>query len=669
MVLTPGELIKERYRIEELLGQGGMGAVYRGHDTALDAQVAIKTNLNPNPHSERQFIREARLLAALRHPNLPRVTDYFVIEDKQYLVMDYIAGEDLSTRLKRQGAHSSEEVLVWANQLGDALSYLHSQDPAVIHRDIKPSNIKLTPQGQVVLVDFGIAKASEAQITTTGARGYTPGFAPPEQYGSGSTGPFSDQYSLAATLYALLTGNAPAESVERMLGNEALVAPRELNADVPEHVEAALQRALAIYPRERFTSVADFIASLNDPTYSATALGEADTLLLTEATPQTAGKTRRASLMAILAALLGISIVVISGIWAINSLLVKDGSGTGLAATTTALANTQEAVGALAALAQEDTTTPTNSPTAVAPSATPTPTASETPRPTPTSTGGGGLIAFVSNRVDPRYFQIFIMRADGSDIRQLTFDVVSKSQPTWSPDGTKILYVADGGRFNGERLGFDIWVMDADGSNQVNLTNSPGDDYDPAWSPDGDQIAFTSERQFNQRNIHIMNADGSAVRNITLGYASEYSPAWSPDGEWIVYALSIRGAPATLGLRRGDFKDPQPFDLRFREGQVDHPVWSPDGSTIAYTLIDPGRNEITLASFDVRGDLIYSLTNSLGNKEPDWSPDGQWLVFTSTRDLNTEIYLTDPLGRVQTNLTRHEAEDKQPSWQPQVVGP
>jgi len=179
MDLQPETILHERYKIIKLLGQGGMGSVYLAWDQTLDTQVAVKSNFNPAPKSVDQFLREARLLAALRHPNLPRVTDYFVIDKEQFLVMDFIPGDDLNQGLKEQGSQPLETVLAWSAQLADALSYMHNQTPPVVHRDIKPANIKLTPDGKAILVDFGIAKVDTAQAqTATGAEDNTDGDGP-----------------------------------------------------------------------------------------------------------------------------------------------------------------------------------------------------------------------------------------------------------------------------------------------------------------------------------------------------------------------------------------------------------------------------------------------------------------------------------------------------------
>src|SRR5262245_9837533 len=186
MPLQAGALLNDRYRIVSVLGQGGMGAVYLATDESLGVPCAVKENLNLSPETERLFRREASLLAGLRHPCLPRVTNHFIQGNEQYLVMDYIEGEDLRQRLAREGPLPERLVVGWAVQLCDALTYLHTRTPPVVHRDIKPANIKLTPSGEIALVDFGVAKPTTGETkTATATTAYTPGFTPPEQYGLG----------------------------------------------------------------------------------------------------------------------------------------------------------------------------------------------------------------------------------------------------------------------------------------------------------------------------------------------------------------------------------------------------------------------------------------------------------------------------------------------------
>ena len=264
MELTTGSILNQRYRIVKVLGRGGFGTVYRAWDLNLSRTCAVKENTDTSVDATRQFSREATFLANLHHPNLPRVTDHFSLPGQgQYLVMDFIEGDDLQAMLASTGSALPEgQVLRWMVQVLSALEYLHSQTPPIIHRDIKPANIRITPQGQAVLVDFGIAKAFDSSSKTThGARAVTPGYSPQEQYGSGRTDARSDLYALGATLYTLLTGQAPIESVQRTIG-EQLPPPRSLNPAISPAVEAAILKAMAPAPAERFQAAAEMRSEL-----------------------------------------------------------------------------------------------------------------------------------------------------------------------------------------------------------------------------------------------------------------------------------------------------------------------------------------------------------------------------------------------------------------------
>ncbi len=264
MTLSPGLIFHNgRYRIGSLLGQGGMGAVYRAWDTNLNIPVAIKENLDSSPEARKQFQREAQILARLSHPNLPRVIDHFIILDQgQYLVMDFVEGEDLASMLGRMGALPQDQTLNWILQICDALIYLHSQATPIIHRDIKPANIRIRPDGRAMLVDFGIAKIHDAHmITTVGAQAITPGYSPPEQYGGG-TDIRSDIYSLGATFYHLLTGFPLPESVLRQSGKETARSPRRLNPLISPNIDKAIMKAVEISTDRRFKDMRDFQLAL-----------------------------------------------------------------------------------------------------------------------------------------------------------------------------------------------------------------------------------------------------------------------------------------------------------------------------------------------------------------------------------------------------------------------
>jgi len=260
------QVLNNRYQIHAVLGEGGFGAVYKVWDDTLQRPCAIKENLQVTPESQKQFKREAIMLANLNHPHLVRVTDYFSISNQgQYLVMDFVEGDDLQTILTNNGGPlPGEQALAWIRQVCDALIYIHNQNPPIIHRDIKPANIRITPQGNAILVDFGLAKIlDEGMKTSMGARGLTPYFAAPEQYGMGGTDAQSDIYSLGVTLYCMLTNHVPADSVDIMVGNAEPPPPaKAINKDVPEFVSNALQRAMQIRRTDRYKSAGDFKTAL-----------------------------------------------------------------------------------------------------------------------------------------------------------------------------------------------------------------------------------------------------------------------------------------------------------------------------------------------------------------------------------------------------------------------
>lgn len=270
-MLSPNTLLQERYLVLRLLGQGGMGAVYQATDRKFGNAIAVKETFYSDEHLRRAFSQEARLLHGLRHAALPVVMDYFSIGEKQFLVMQYIPGKDLEQlledrRAKGQGAFLTSQVMEWADQLLDALEYLHAQDPPIIHRDIKPQNLKLTPRGEVILLDFGLAKGvlanqPEAKKPNQSIRGYTPHYASLEQIRGSGTDERSDIYSLGATLYHLLTGVMPPDSMARMaaemMGERDLLQPvYELNLEVPKGVAEVISCAMAQQPGNRYVSAA-----------------------------------------------------------------------------------------------------------------------------------------------------------------------------------------------------------------------------------------------------------------------------------------------------------------------------------------------------------------------------------------------------------------------------
>jgi serine/threonine protein kinase len=283
-MLTPNTVLQNRYRIIRQLGQGGMGTVYEAEALRLSTTVALKETHFTDEPLRKQFEREAQLLAGLRHPALPRVIDHFDEGDGLFLVMDFIRGEDLWEMLQhRSSAFLPDEVLKWADQLLDTLSYLHYHIPPVIHRDIKPQNLKLSESGQIILLDFGLAKGFAgilSRATTSGSIfGYTPNYAPLEQIQGTGTDPRSDLYALAATLYHLMTGQVPPDVLTRLAATtdgqaDPLRSASEVNSLVTLDIAVVLDRAMAIGRSQRFANATEMRDAFEDSFKTFKVLGK-----------------------------------------------------------------------------------------------------------------------------------------------------------------------------------------------------------------------------------------------------------------------------------------------------------------------------------------------------------------------------------------------------------
>jgi serine/threonine protein kinase len=270
--MRPGAILQQRYSIVRELGSGGMGAVYEAVDERLGATVAIKETFSIDERLRRHFEQEARLLARLHHAALPRVSDYFTEDGRAFLVMQFISGNDLAQVMaERHEPFPPQQVIAWADQLLDALIYLHTRDRQIVHRDIKPHNLKVTESGQIALLDFGLAKTHAGEHSTTQSShslfGYTRRYSPLEQMQDQGTSPQSDIYALGATLYHLLTGEKPADALVRAAalanGKDDLLEPADkLNPAVGVELSEILTRAMALNAADRFASATEFREAL-----------------------------------------------------------------------------------------------------------------------------------------------------------------------------------------------------------------------------------------------------------------------------------------------------------------------------------------------------------------------------------------------------------------------
>ena len=269
--------LQGRYRIVRRLGSGGMGAVYEAIDRRLNITVALKESFANDHRLRRQFAREARMLAKLNHSSLPRVTDYFTESNRVFLVMQFIPGPDLAEIIARKrGPFPRQEVITWADQILDALIYLHSPEHQIVHRDIKPHNLKIRAGGQIALLDFGLAKSDMTETSINSRRsvfGFSRRYSPPEQIQDLGTTPRSDIYALGATLYHLFTGVKPPDAMTRATAlaegkPDPLRPAHEVYAEVGGDIATILNRALALNPDDRCGSAEEFRDGLLRVDYS-----------------------------------------------------------------------------------------------------------------------------------------------------------------------------------------------------------------------------------------------------------------------------------------------------------------------------------------------------------------------------------------------------------------
>jgi Tol biopolymer transport system component len=690
MPLKLGDILNKRYRIENVLGQGGMGAVYRALDVNLGVPIALKENLFITEEYARQFKREANILASLRHPHLPRVTDHFVFEGEgQYLVMDFVEGEDLRERLERDDLIPEEEALPWFLEICDALAYLHTRTPPILHRDIKPGNIKITPEGKAILVDFGLAKvADDDGSTTTGAKAMTPGFSPPEQYGTGPTDARTDVYSLAATLYVALTGAIPEDALERAMGRETLTPLRKWNSKISSGIARAVERALSIPPDDRYQSIGEFAAALTAaPTASNTTVSRV--LPYLEPNSQVIRSPNDATLRAkidylspqvqrwpVVGFLAVLAIVIVAGVFItipemreqLSAILAPPA----ITLPTDTAAPTEEAAG-----------TPTESVTVVEPGATepiilgpteePTdsPTVEPTIEPTPASTpvgGGVGQIAFAS--IQEGVSQIYLMNVDGTGLTQLTDLKDGACQPTWSPDGSQLLMISPC-RLNQESYpGSSIWVLSIEDLEPEQLPTTPGGgDFDPAWSPNGDQFAFTSTRD-GIRQVYLMDFDDQELFRVSSGSVWEYQPEWDPRGTNLLITTS-QAQSTEVYLIPIEGGDRQRFSMAESQGDS-HASWSADGQYVLFERSIGQIPRLFVKAFEDRlrpaDQVCFEGTRaSQPMAEPSWSPDGQWIAFETWTgdgvDHNIAIMTANCTNYFEFTVTPEI--DFDPVWRPE----
>ena len=648
MTLEKNTLLHNRYRIIEILGQGGMGSVYRAIDENLGVPVALKENLFTTEEYTRQFRLEAVILANLRHPNMPRVSDHFELGDQgQYLVMDFIEGEDLRFRMERLGTISEDDAVQVGGAICDAVAYLHTRKPPILHRDIKPGNVKITPDGHIFLVDFGLAKVFQGnnQATTTGARAMTPGYSPPEQYGTARTDPRTDIYSLGATLYAAISGVIPEDGLARAMDNAQLTPLRKRNPKVTRRFAAAIEKAMAVDPSDRFQTAEEFKKALlgaksktqqlaggyavvpppaeaflpNDPSDSIPVVTEKEKTPRPPTGPvqpvssngedqpfvsplkkqKERERKRRFALVRFVFILL--LLLLVSVPFFAPSVLPENlrAAIPFLAPTGTATASITPSP--LPTQTQTATVTATVTKTAVPPTLTFTPTkiplvdetatvlaipvVTNTPDATATpavTPVGGGAGQIAYASARSGVPQIYLLDMPSQTVVQVTDIAEGACQPAWSPDGGKLVFISPCKGMDEIYYDAGLYIINADGSGLTPIATVPGGDFDPSWSPDGKSIVFTSLRT-GQMEIFILDVAGQSVTQVTKGTSTIESrqAAWSPDGSQLVYVVKRFGV-YQIWLMNADGTDAKQI-VRSGTKLSDYlPTWSQDGQLILF---------------------------------------------------------------------------------------
>jgi serine/threonine protein kinase len=689
MTLGQGNLLCNRYRILEILGRGGMGAVYRATDESLGVDVAVKENLFTTDDYAQQFHMEAVILANLRHSNLPRVTDHFIIEDLgQYLVMDYIDGDDLRQRMEKTGPISEEEAIRIGAAACDALAYLHSRRPPILHRDIKLGNIKLSEDGGIYLVDFGLAKmAWEHEETMTGARAMTPGYSPPEQYGSARTDARSDIYSLGATLYAAVTGVIPEDSLMRAVDGLSLTPLREHRPEITPRLATAIEKAMEVASCNRYQTAEEFksallnISSPEISTEQVVSVAEPQAPALVDIT--TTPKKGSSWLGRVAVALFLLLAIVGGAVWfnpyyrsmVLAQVYPQTVIPSTLQASTPTLSNIPLPV------ASAPSSTPSPEPTAsLSPTDEPTATivpvslatepavaAVETAVPQNTPQGGGaGEIAFTS--IKENVAQIFVANSDGTNVRQLTNYLNGACNFDWSPDGKQIVFVSPCTARASQYPNSGLYLLDVDTGKISMLFSGPEGDFEPAWSPDGTKIAYTSIHGGSmQIYVYDMNSKAPPIRltspdnNIQSRY-----PAWSSDGSKIAYTVRRLGL-LQIWVMDADGNNKQ--QLTRPGGSISDylPVWSPDDK---YLLFSETNSDLSAPSSLMRFVLDDKKARVVPAQIPvvdaDISPDGQWIAYETLDGKNSAVFIYSLSGAISprklTNATITNSFD--PVWRP-----
>ena len=653
------DALSERYEIQREIGRGGMATVYLARDRKHQRDVAVKV-LHPallNSLGADRFLAEISTTANLQHPHILPLFDSGRADGYLYYVMPYVKGETLRTRLNREKQLPVEEAVRIAREVADALQVAHEQ--GVIHRDIKPGNILLS-RGRALVLDFGISIAMSAagggRITETGLSLGTPRYMSPEQ-ASGDRTPDarSDVFSLGCVLYEMLVGETPhsggtIQAIIAKLLKQEPVPPRTIRDTVPKGIEAAVLRALAKVPADRFESAGAFRDAL--------ARGGAEAAR---------GARRPGS---------AIWLVPAVGAAALAGWLLWDRAPAGpdmLGATHEQL-TTDPGVEwfpsvspdgewvVYAGRASGDWDIYLKAARGQNPiNLTEHPAVDDQPAFSP----DGQRIAFRSSRDGGG---IFVMGRTGEAVRRVTR---RGYKPTWSPDGTRLAYVTENVEMNPQNAygPSELWVVDVESGEEHRI--DVVDAVLPSWSPNGHRIAYTRRLDYPARGVWTVPADGGPSTAATNHLATDWNPTWSPDGGYL-YFVSDRSGSMNLWRIRIDERSGEttgePEPIVTPAVSLGHISFAANGSLLAYSSAVVSSN-IQELGFDpeareVVGEPNWLTSGSRRWSSPDPSPDGRWVAFYSLVVPEGDVYVMRADGSDLRQITGDSAIDRVPRWSP-----